>query len=302
MSRRRTVLITGATGLLGQGLYATAPEEWSIVGLHLRPYGSERPGIVERVADVRSRQTLEPLFSEFQFDAVIHAAGDASVDHSERQPDESRESNVGGTSNVAHLCAASGVPLVYVSTNAVFDGSGAPYRESDPVNPINAYGRIKVVCEDVVRATLDRWTIVRPILMYGWPHPEGRPNPVTWVIDALERGETIHVVDDVYENTLHNLSAARAIWSALDRDVTGVVHLAGRDVYSRYELARTVARTFALDGARIKAVSSDYFPGIARRPRNTSLATTRMEFELGVTPSTLEEGLRIMASKARARA
>jgi len=254
------------------------------------------------VADVRNRQALERLFSEYRFDAVIHAAGIANVDYSERYPDESRESNLGGTTNLAHLCAVSSVPLVYLSTNAVFDGSEAPYQESDPVNPINAYGRIKVACEEVVRATADRWTIVRPILMYGWPHPEGRPNPVTWVIDALERGETIHVVDDVYENTLHNLSAARAIWSALERDVGGVVHLAGRDVYNRYELACTVARIFELDGTRIKAVSSDYFPGIAPRPRNTSLATTRMEFELGIPPSTLEEGLRSMASKAGIRA
>ena len=301
MPRRRIVLITGGTGLLGQGLCETAPPEWAVVSTHLRPYSAGAQCITDATVDIRSRSALERLFAEHRFDAVVHTAGIASVDHSERHVEESLESNLGGTRNIAELCAASGIRLIYVSTNAVFDGTQAPYRESDPVNPINAYGRIKVSCERVVRETLDRHVVVRPILMYGWPHAMGRPNPVTWVIDALERGETIHVVDDVYENPIHNTRAALAIWAALDRDISGVIHLAGRDVVSRYDFARTVARIFELDESRIRSVPSAFFPDIAPRPRNTSLITTRMESELGVPPSTLEEGLRLMVAGAHIR-
>lgn len=297
--RCRTVLITGGTGLLGQGLCETASPEWAVVSTHLRLYSGGAPGVTELTVDIRSRSALERLFAEHRFDAVVHTAGIASVDHSERHADESLESNLGGTRNIAELCAASGTRLIYVSTNAVFDGMHAPYRESDAVNPINAYGRIKVSCERVVRETLDRCVIVRPILMYGWPHAMGRPNPVTWVVDALERGETIHVVDDVYENPLHNIRAALAIWAILDLDISGVIHLAGRDVVSRYDFARKVAQIFELDESSIRAVSSAFFPEIAPRPRNTSLVTTRMESELGVPPSTLEESLRLMVARTR---
>lgn len=296
MTRRQTVLITGGTGLLGQGLSVGTPPGWSIVSAHLRSY-PVGPGSVERTVDVRSRSALERLFAEHRFDAVIHAAGIASVDYSEAHVEESTESNLGGTRNIAELCAAADTRLVYVSTNAVFDGSNPPYRESDGANPINAYGRIKLACEHLVADTLDRYVIVRPILMYGWPHAMGRPNPVTWVIDSLERGETIHVVDDVYENPLYNVSAGRAIWAVLDRDIRGVIHLAGRDVVSRYELALAVARIFELDESRIRRVSSAYFPAIAPRPRNTTLVTARMESELHVPPSTLEEGLRHMGAR-----
>lgn len=301
MIRPRKVLITGGTGLLGIGLCATAPEGWSIVSTHLRPYRVDIPGVDERTGDVRSRSALDRLFAEHRFDAVVHAAGIASVDYSERHVEESLESNLGGTRNIAELCAASGSRLVYISTNAVFDGSNAPYRESDPVNPINAYGRIKVACEHLVEKTLDRYVIARPILMYGSPHAMGRPNTVTWVIEALDRGETIHVVDDVYENPIYNIHAASAIWAVLESEIGGVIHLAGRDVISRYELARMVARIFELDPARVRAVSSAYFPDIAPRPRNTSFVTTRMESELGVSSLTLEEGLRLMAARTRVR-
>ena len=295
----RTVLVTGGTGLLGQGLYATAPQGWSIVSIHRRPYPAAAPGGVELIVDVTSRQEIERLFAAHRFDAVVHAAGIASVDYSERHVEESLESNLGGTRNIAELCAASATRLVYISTNAVFDGSNPAYCESDRVNPINAYGRIKLACEHLVEETVDRHVIARPILMYGWPHAMGRPNPVTWVIDALERGEAIHVVNDVYENPLHNVNAAKAIWEILGSDTTGIIHLAGRDVVNRYEFARMTARIFELDESRIYAVPSEFFPEIAPRPRNTSLVTTRMESELGVPPSTLEEGLRLMATRPR---
>lgn len=295
----RTVLITGATGLLGQGLLQQAPQGWSIVSVHRRPYPADTPGVVEVTMDVSNRPALEQLFAAHRFDAVVHAAGIASVDYSEQHVEESLESNLGGTRNIAELCAGSGTRLVYVSTNAVFDGSNAPYHESDRVNPINAYGRIKLACEHLVEKTVDRHVIARPILMYGWPHAMGRPNPVTWVIDALERGETIRMVDDIYENPLHNINAARAIWAILDIDIGGVIHLAGRDVISRYDFARMVARIFGLDATHIRPVSSASFPDIAPRPRNTSLVTTRMESEVGVPPSALEEGLRLMATRPR---
>ena len=296
---KKTVLITGSTGLLGQGLAATTPEGWTIVSAHLRPYAGGS-GTKDVIVDVRSRSALERVFATHQFDAVVHAAGIANVDYSEQHVAESTESNLGGTRNIAELCAASGTRLVYVSTNAVFDGTNAPYRESDRVTPVNAYGRIKVACERVVQETLNRPAIVRPILMYGWPHLMGRLNPVTWVVDALERGETLHVVDDVYENPLYNINAAQAIWAILGTDVSGIVHLAGPDIINRYEFARMTARIFELDESRIQAVPSEFFPQIAPRPRNTSLVTARME-SLGVQPSPIEQGLRLMAARARIR-
>jgi dTDP-4-dehydrorhamnose reductase len=300
VSADRRVLITGGTGLLGQGLVATTPPGWSILSLHRRSSAATAPGVTEVVADVRDRAALERLFARERFDAVVHAAGIASVDASERNVEESTASNLGGTRHVAELCAAFGVRLVYVSTNAVFDGTRPPYRETDAVNPINAYGRIKVACERLVQETLGDAAIVRPILMYGWPHPMGRPNPVTWVIDALERGEPIHVVDDVCENPLHNETAGTAIWRIVERGVGGIVHLAGRDAISRYELARSVARLFELDASKIRAVPSSFFPDLAPRPRNTTMATTRMSAELGVSPSTVEEGLmRMVATMQR---
>ena len=296
-----TALITGSTGLLGQGLLATAPVGWSVVTAQRRREPVDAPGIVPSAVDVRSRPSVEALFTSSPVDVVVHAAGIASVDFAEQHIQESLESNLTGTRNVAELCRDTGARLVFVSTNAVFDGTSAPYGEGDSVHPVNAYGRVKVECEHLVRDTLDDFVIVRPILMYGWPHARGRPNVVTWVIDELSRGRTLHVVDDVFENPLYNVQAGQAIWAILSRDIRDIVHLAGSDVVSRYKLACQVARVFDLDASRIVRVASSFFPDLAPRPRDTSFRTERMSSELAMAPLSCDEGLRLMAAHGPAR-
>lgn len=278
---------------------ATAPEGYSIVSTHLRNYEVEARSVTHLVADVRRPQEVERLFTTHRFDTVIQAAGIASVDYAERHYDEALESNLAGTMNVIAACRQANSRFIYISTNAVFDGTHAPYRESDPVCPINRYGQIKAECEQRVAESVEQHTIVRPILMYGWNHPTGRVNPATWLIGKLRQGETVRMVDDVYENPLYNLQCGEALWRIVEKGLSGVFHLAGGEVLNRYQFALNVASAFGLDGSLIRSVDSSDFPDIAARPRNTSFVTTRMEKELGIEPLSTEDGLRLMRDHPR---
>lgn len=300
--QKKTVLVTGGTGLLGKGLEETMPSGWRIVSLHQRDYEVSGSKARHLVLDIRDKRAVDRLFAKARFDAVVHAAGIASVDYVEKHFAESLESNIVGTLNVTSAARRAGAHLIYISTNAVFDGRKAPYREDDPVAPVNKYGGLKVECERLVRETLERWTIVRPILMYGWNHMVTRPNPATWVYEKLLRGETVSMVDDVWENPLYNISCGHALWAVIRKRPEGLFHLAGKNRVNRYQFAKEVARTFGLDASLVKAVSSSSFPGIAPRPRDTTFATARMERELGVKPLTLREGLAAMKAAMSARA
>jgi dTDP-4-dehydrorhamnose reductase len=302
MTREKIILITGGTGLLGKGMEETAPPGWRIVGVHQRDYLVEDAKAKHLVLDIRDKRAVDRLFARHPFDAVVHAAGIASVDYVEKHYAESLESNIVGTLNVTSACRQRGIHLVYISTNAVFDGTQAPYRESDPVRPVNKYGQLKVDCERLVRETLERFAIVRPILMYGWNHVVTRPNTATWIYDKLLRGEEIRIVDDVFENPLYNHQCGRALWALLHKKASGVFHVAGKDTVNRHEFALAVAKVFGLDAALIHPVKSSHFPDIAPRPRNTSFVTARMERELGVAPMSLEEGLKAMKAAMSIRA
>ncbi len=299
MTRRLSVCVTGGTGLVGKGLEETRPRGISLISTHLRDYPVAGPRVRRALMDVRDKRQVEAFFRRCRCDVVVHAAGGANVDYTEAHYLESWESNVIGTFNIVSACQRHGSRLIYVSSNAVFDGASAPYRETDPLRPVNRYGAIKAECEQIVRAMAGPWTIVRPILMYGWNHASGRQNFVTWVSHALRQGTPLHLVTDVYENPLQYQQMGRAVWAIVQRRLTGVFHVAGGEVVNRYRFAREVAEVFGLKRSLIRPVRSSFFPSIAPRPANTSLATRRMEQELGVRPLSIQEGLRAMQAQQR---
>lgn len=298
----KTVLITGGTGLLGKGMEETAPKGWKIVSLHQRDYKVKDKHAEHVILDIREKKLVDELFAKHKFDAVIHAAGIASVDYVEKHYAESLESNLVGTLNVTSAARRAGVYLVYVSTNAVFDGTKAPYAESAPTNPVNKYGQIKLQCEKLVTETLEHYAIMRPILMYGWNHPVTRPNTVTWIYEKLQRGETVELVDDVTENPLYNLQCGEALWAMVNKRPDGIFHVAGKDHCNRYEFGLKIAKAFGLDASLIKRVDSSRFAGIAARPPNTTLVVKRMEKELGVKAVLLDDGLKDMKARMRIKA
>ena len=292
--KERTVLITGGTGLLGKGMEETSHPGFKIVSLHMRDYRVEDANADHLILDIGDSRKVNELFRRHEFDAVVHAAGIASVDYVEKHPEESRKSNVAGTRNVVEAAKKAGCYFIHISTNAVFDGEKAPYRETDPVRPINKYGQIKVECERLVAETLKNFSIVRPILMYGWNHVVCRPNPATWIFDKLMRGEAVQLVNDVFENPLYNLQCGEALWRIVEKKPSDVFHVAGGEVVNRYRFALKLADVFGLDRSLVQEVDSSFFRSIAPRPKNTSFVTTRMERELGVRALSVEEGLRHM--------
>jgi dTDP-4-dehydrorhamnose reductase len=286
------VLITGVTGLLGRALIDTKRPFHRIAGIYLGNYEMANvPGITYYVADVQDRVALEAIFLANKIDAVIHTAGVADVDFCEKHHSLAYRSNVLGTKNMVELCKMAKAKLVYISTNAVFDGENAPYGELDRVNPINKYGIMKLDCETMVRKAFEDSIIVRPILMYGWNHEGERKNLVTSLIDRLGSGAAVNMVVDVYDNPLCAYNCAEAIWTLLGMGKDGTYHIAGRDIVNRYDYALLIADVFGLDAHLIKPVDSNFFPSIAPRPKNTSYRTTKLENEIGFAPLGLREGL-----------
>jgi dTDP-4-dehydrorhamnose reductase len=134
-------------------------------------------------ADAERRDVTEPI--DGQPELVLHAAAWTNVDGAESEPEEARRVNVEGTRNVVAL----GAPVVYFSTDYVFDGTkGSPYVESDEPNPLSVYGQTKLEGEREIR---NGW-IVRSSWLFG---PIGT-NFVRTMLDLGERKDEVRVVDD----------------------------------------------------------------------------------------------------------
>jgi len=293
-NNHKKVLLTGGTGLLGHGLAACCRSNYQVYSLGLRSHRNNSPWSNQLRLDITSKACVEKIFTRHSFNAVVHAAGIASVDHVKEKYAESLESNIVGTLNISSACRKRSIPLIYVSSNAVFDGRHAPYKETDAPNPINEYGELKLECERLIQKTLHQYLIVRPILMYGWNSLSGRSNPVTWLLQKLNHNEEVNLVEDIRENPLYNVEAGRCIWKALEMKMQGILHLAGATEVSRYELALQAAKVFGKNPGLIRPVPSSHFSHLAARPPNTTFDTSRMQMELGIRPLPLGEGLRAM--------
>ncbi|MFA5339143.1 MAG: NAD(P)-dependent oxidoreductase [Candidatus Omnitrophota bacterium] len=299
MMEKNRILITGGTGLLGKALIETNRIA-DIDAVYIGGYDMrEGERVTYHKADICDKDAMRAVFDKVRPQVVIHTAGIASVDYCERNYPEARKSNVFGTRAMAELCAEYGAEMVFVSTNAVFDGKSAPYSEDDKPSPINKYGEMKLEGEKIVRESGLKFLIVRPILMYGWNNKNERSNPVTWLIQKLGRGEGVKMVNDVFENPLLNTSCAEIIWALIRSGKEGPYHIAGKDVLNRYEFALLVADIFGLSRALISPVSSAAFKDLAPRPSNTSYNTAKIERELDIRLLTVKEGLELMKKSAQ---
>jgi len=275
----RKVLITGSTGLLGLSLIKNKPE-----GIDL--YRSE--------FDIRNGEEVSRVFKDISPDAVIHAASLGNVDYCEKNKEDARQVNVEGSRNIIAACGTSGSSLIFMSSNAVFDGEIPPYAEEDRPNPVDYYGSTKLQTElDVAKSGLE-YAILRLMTMYGWNHPRQRQNPVTWVLERLIKNKNINVVKDIYNNHLFADNAAQAVWAVVSGDKRGIYHIAGSETASRYELACDAADIFGLDKRLIRPVDSSFFPSIAPRPKNTSYNVKKMQRELLIEPLDIRTGLTLM--------
>lgn len=299
---KKRVLITGGTGLLGLAIQQLAPMGTQGFSVYFPERSLPEPlPFPIRAADVTDRRQMQSVFEWAIPDVVIHTAAIGSVDFAERNREQARKVNVGGTEVVAELCQIFNSRLIYISSNAVFDGITPFYSEVAPVNPINYYGQLKVEAENIVLNSSIQGVIVRPILMYGWPYPGERDNPVVWWIRSLESGKGIKVVDNVFSKPLSVWSCVEAVWAIVERGASGIYHVAGRDHISLYQFALLTAEVFNLNTDLIEPVPDSYFPEIAPRPRDTSFDTTKLEEELGWKPVGVKEGLLSMKNRRAKR-
>jgi len=289
------ILITGGTGLLGKALVETNNSVRDITAVYIGNYAMQDGSSAKYIkADICDKDAMGDIFASTIPDVVIHTAGAANVDFCEKNQASGRRANVYGTEVITSLCKIYGSKMVFISTNAVFDGKNAPYSEAAAPCPLNIYGKMKLEAEKIVSSSGLKYQIIRPILMYGWNDERERANPVTWLINKLKNKETVNMVDDVYENPLFSNHCAEIIWALIDKNKEGYYHVAGTDVVNRYQFAHIVAEIFGLDKNLVKAVPSSFFKDIAPRPANTSYSTAKVEKDLNIKLPGLRKSLELM--------
>jgi len=252
------IVVTGAKGMLGSDLVEVLADGHQVVGIDIEDF------------DLSEVQAIDSLIS-FRPDLIIHSAAYTDVDGCELNPEKAYRVNALGTQHVAEACKSLDIPMVYISTDYVFDGKKRePYTESDAPNPLNIYGKSKLEGECFVNSTLRHFYIIRTAWLYG---RHGR-NFVKTVLQKARQGETLKVVDDQVGSPTYSRDLAKAIACLVKGTPFGTYHITNSGSCSWYEFAEKSLTLAGHKGYRLTPITSKELRRPAPRPPYSVLANS----------------------------
>jgi dTDP-4-dehydrorhamnose reductase len=245
---------------------------------------------------------LARLFEEVRPDAVIHTAAIADIDFCQAHPDLARAVNVELTRSLAGLCADMGTRLVFCSTDTVFDGEHAPYREDDPPGPVNLYAEAKVEAEQLVGGLGAQAAIARLSLVVGLPALGAGNSFLVRMLAELKNGRAVRFPAHEIRTPVDVITAGRALLELAAGDHHGIFHLAGSSRLTRLDMARQIAARFGFPEHLVEPQAADAAPGRAPRPRDVSLVNDKACAALKTPMRTLDEGLSLILAAGQGAA
>lgn len=249
------VLITGARGMLGTDLARIFEAEHRVTSTDIDDM------------DVRDRNAISNVVADYRPGLIVHLAALTDVDGCEREPEEAFRTNTIGTQNVALVCQRLAIPVVYLSTISVFDGTKPePYTEFDTPNPQSFYSRSKYQGERIVRSLLRQYYIVRAGWMFGGGMKDKKF--VAKIVKLAQSRDELKIVNDKFGSPTYTVDISRSILNLVETGQYGVYHLVNTgQPASRYEVAEAILEYAGITDCELRPVSSAEFPLPAPRPR-----------------------------------
>lgn len=262
------VLVTGVKGQLGHDVMN-----------ELAKRGYEGIGVDVAEMDITDKAAVERVMKEICPDKVVHCAAWTAVDDAEDKEELCRRVNADGTENIALMCKELDVPMIYLSTDYVFDGEGTrPWEPDDERHPLNVYGQTKYEGELAVEKNLEKYFIVR----IAWVFGVNGKNFIKTMLRLSETHDTITVVEDQIGSPTYTYDLARLLVDMLETEKYGRYHATNEGLCSWYEFAKEIFRQAGRD-VKVIPVSSEEYPAKAKRPHNSRMNKDKLK-EMGFQP------------------
>ncbi len=261
------ILITGANGQLAREFQKA-----------LKNYDYTAMALDKESLDISDLNVVTEAFSRYNPDIILNCAAYNFVDKAEKDFDTAYKINAAGVRNLAVACKKNNALLVHYSTDYIFDGTKEDfYTEEDEPNPINNYGKSKLLGEKLLKEETDRFLLFR----VSWVFGEGKQNFLYKLSESGKKNRVLKVVYDQISVPTFTKDIVILTMLAIDKGLRGVYHLTNSGYASRYEVARYFIERLGR-GNLILPVNSDYFPSPAKRPYFSAMSNLKLSKNLDV--------------------
>lgn len=255
------VLVTGANGQLG---YDVVKE--------LQKQNIECCGASRQDFDIVDFESTENFIKNYMPDAVIHCAAYTAVDKAEDEQGLCYLVNASATENIAEICKKINAKMLYISTDYVFDGTKDGFYEvDDKPNPINVYGKTKLIGEQVVQRILEKYYIVR----ISWVFGEHGNNFVKTMLRLGKERKEISVVADQYGSPTYTVDLALLLVEMIQTDKYGIYHATNEGACTWAEFAEEIFKIADLN-VKVNHIATAEYPTMAKRPMNSRLSKKKL--------------------------
>lgn len=267
------IIITGADGQVGKALQKVFSEEQLLL--------ADLPEF-----DITKMETVQQFVHE-KPDLIIHPAAMTNVDACAKNPNMAYFVNAFGTQNMALVAQRTHAPMVYISTNEVFDGTASePYHEFSPTNPINPYAASKLAGEKIAARLVQQLYIVR----IAWAFDKGSNMFPAKIINAADKHGTLKVVTDEISSPTYVPDLVAAIKQLVSTQHFGTYHLTNTGVCSRYDFAKEILRLSGRGDVPVHPITGTAFERVSTPPKYAPLANN-LAAALGITMRPWQDAL-----------
>lgn len=282
------LLVTGASGFLGwEFCRQAAMGGWDVIGaVHMHTEVPVPTGVCRLALDLTATEAVAATLARLRPAAIVHLAAASDPNWCQQHVAESEIINVAATRQLATWCAAQDVPLIFASTDLVFDGRHAPYAETAAPAPVCLYGEQKARAETILLRDCPRAVICRLPLLFG-TGGGGRKDPLGSLAQALREKRPVHLFTDEYRTPGSTVAVASGLLVALDAG-RRLLHLGGAERVSRYDFGVRYAKWLGVPPDAIVPCRQLDAAMAAPRPPDVSF-DSQLALSLGYRPLGLEE-------------
>jgi dTDP-4-dehydrorhamnose reductase len=281
-------LITGASGLLGSNLVKTLGSQIRAISVARKKASISGDELVE--FDLLNVQQINSLVSRVRPDVILHAAALSSHEACQENPALARRLNIDVTRALAEAAEDHGSKLIYISTDAVFDGAKGGYTEDSETNPFSVYGETKLSGE-IAALTSCQEALVLRTNFFGWS-PDGNRSILEFFYNKLTLKEECNGYKDFITTSIYAPQLATTIFELDKAGARGILNCTASNGLSKYEFALEVAQVFGLEKRYVLPALASRGSHSIHRSRDLSLVTEKVSLLLGRVMDTQDKGIR----------